>query len=118
MITNVSFRAEEGSTLIVRADFVVRSSDISIADVPVTPNAGLKWSLYDAEGEVVNSKEDQPLIPAETVYIVLSGDDLALVGDYSSERRIIITGTFDSIYGNDLPIRSETRFQIENLVNP
>ena len=113
MASKLSEKAMEGSTFGIKADFVVRSSE---GVTPVVPNSGLTWDLRDKDGAIVNSKEDQPLTPAESVYIVLSGNDLALSGGHPVERFVTIKGTFNSVLGNDLPLIDEVSFQIKNLV--
>ena len=69
-----------------------------------------------ADGAIVNEKESEPISEAESVYIVLSGADLALVDNHPVERFVTIKGTYDSALGNDLPLIDEVSFQIKNLV--
>jgi hypothetical protein len=54
------------------------------------------------------------LTPAESVTIVLKGDDLALTGG-PVRRYVIVRGTFDGVLGNNLPLIDEVSFQIQNL---
>ena len=115
MASKISIRAKEGSTFVIRADFVERTSDGGAGN-PIIPNAGLIWSLTDAKGAPVNGKTNIPLVSASSVIIVLSGDDLALDGAYPARRYVTIKGTYDSLFGFDLELRGEASFQIENLV--
>jgi len=113
MPTKLSEKAVEGSTYGIKADFIVRLPE---GDTPVIPNAPLTWDLTDEDGVIINSKKDQPLTPAESVYIVLSGADLALSDGLPVKRFVIVRGTFNSVFGNDLPLLDQVSFQIKNLV--
>lgn len=113
MSTKLKEKAMEGSTYGIQADFVVVLPD---GDTPVVPNSPLVWDLVDDHGVIVNNKKDQALTPASSVYIVLSGNDLALPDGQPVERFVIIRGTFNSVFGNDLPLVDEVSFQIKNLV--
>jgi len=114
MTSKLAFKAQEGSTYVIQADFVEKTSDGVVG--PIIPNTGLTWSLRDAQGNFINGREAVSLIPAESVNIVLSGNDLLLGGNYPGRRYLTIDGTYDSLLGEDLPIKIETSFQIENLV--
>ena len=111
-ITELDEKAPEGGTFGIRCDFVEKMPD---GDVPITPNPGLKWSLFDSRGTVINGKEDVPISPAQSIYIVLTGDDLALAGG-PTKRYVTVEGTYDGILGTGLPLISEVSFQIKNLV--
>ena len=113
MPTKLREKAVEGSTFGIRADFVVKLPE---GDTPVVPNSPLTWSLRDKDGNVINSKQDQPLTPAASVDIVLSGGDLALLDNHPEERFVTINGTYNSVYGNNLLLVDEVSFQITNLV--
>ena len=108
-------KAQEGSTFGVKAAFVLKTSGNTVGS-PITPNPGLKWSLRDEEGQTVNGKADVPISEASTIVIILSGADLAIPGGYPVRRFLTITGTYDSSLGENLPIKEEVSFQIENLV--
>ena len=115
MASELSIRAQEGSTFVIKADFVEKNSDEG-DEVLVTPNIGLTWSLTDVHGNPINNRIDVPLTPAESVNIVLSGDDLALNSPYPARRYVTVKGTYNSTLGSNLPLKSEVSFQIENLV--
>lgn len=100
-----------------RGTFVV---DVSFTDDdgnPVVPNAGLVWSLTKADrATIVNDREDEPITPAATVTIVLSGLDLALdAGKHIQYRYLVIEGTYDGALGSDLPIVDHLRFPISDI---
>lgn len=115
MTSKLAFKAQEGSTFVIKADFVEKTSD-GVPGLPITPNTGLKWSLRDAQGNIINTREGVSLTPAESVNIVLFGDDLMLGGEYPGRRHVTIEGTYDSLLGENLPIKIEVSFQIENLI--
>ena len=111
MPTKLSDKAVENSTYGIACLFREKVDGVYY---PFTPNVGLKWSLRDKNGDPVNGKENQPLTPAESVTIVLSGQDLALTGGPTT-RYVTVEGTYNGILGNDLPIVDEVSFQIINI---
>lgn len=113
MPTKLSKKAIEGGTYGIRVAFMEKSDPSDPVGTPFTPNAGLKWSLYKADGTPI--KEDQPLTPATEVDIVLSGTDLALSGG-PARRYVTVEGTYNGVLGNNLPLVDEVSFQITNLV--
>ena len=114
MSTKLLEKAIEGSTFAIKTDFAVKDDPDDEVGTPFTPNAGLVWNLTDKDGSIVNDRIDQPLTPAESVTIVLKGDDLALTGG-PVRRYVIVRGTFNGVLGNNLPLIDEVSFQIENL---
>jgi len=114
MPTKLSEKAIEGSTFAIKTDFAVKDDPSDEVGTPFIPNAGLVWSLVDKDGSIVNDRIDEPLTPAESVTIVLKGDDLALTGG-PVRRYVIVRGTFNGVLGNNLPLVDEVSFQIENL---
>ncbi|MCK5604786.1 hypothetical protein KAR91_23050 [Candidatus Pacearchaeota archaeon] len=115
MSQKLSEKAKEGSTFAIRVDFTVKANPDDDAGTPFTPNSGLIWSLKDQNGDPVNGKTDMPIGSAESITIVLSGADLALVGG-AVRRFVTIEGTFNGVLGDNLPLVDEVSFQIENLV--
>lgn len=112
MPSKLSEKAKEGSTYIIEASFYEVTPT---GKSPVTPNGGLTWSLCDIDGNTINSRDDVPIIVvAPTIYIVLKDNDLALTGG-SVKRTLSLKGTYDSIYGNDLPLIDEVEFQVSDL---
>jgi hypothetical protein len=114
MPTKLPEKAIEGSTFAIKTDFAVKTDPDDLVGTPFTPNSGLTWSLINKDGTIVNGKIDQPLTPAESVTIVLKGDDLALVAG-PVRRYVIVEGTYNGVLGNNLPIIDEVSFFIENL---
>lgn len=93
-------RAEDSSTY--GAEFTLYDS----TDQTVTPNT-VKWSLYDANGNIVNSRNAVNVSPASPVTIVLTGDDLAVTGADEDVRYLRIYGTYDGSLGNDFAYSEE-----------
>lgn len=115
MSEKLSEKAQEGSTFAIKVDFTVKVDPDDEVGIPFTPNSGLIWSLKDKDGTEVNGKTDVPITSAESITIVLSGDDLALSGG-PVHRYVTVEGTFNGVLGNDLPLVGEASFQIQNLV--
>lgn len=114
MPTNLDVIFKEEGTGIVGAAFT--DEDASA----VTPNA-ITWTLTDAAGTVINSREDVAVASPDTsIDIVLSGDDLQILTAEASqkyvERLILVKSTYDSSLGSDLPAKQSGAFLIENLV--
>jgi hypothetical protein len=113
MAENLATIAMEKSTLVVSLSFTDE------AGVSVVPTA-LTWTLTDAAGAVINTREDVVVsTPATTVKIVLSGNDLAIQAGETAhrvERRLTVEATYTSDLGSDLPMTWAGAFMIENLV--
>lgn len=76
----------------------------------VVPNS-LVWSLYNEDGDIVNDKEDVEIeTPAATVTIAVYGDDLVYTD--GRKRRVVVTGTYDSTLGSDLPLVGIAEFNL------
>lgn len=101
-------KAIKESTYIITLNFVDEDNDDDL--IPAT----LFWSLQDPSGQIINNREDEEETPAAKVNIVLSGNDLAINGQ-SAERILIVYGTYNSQYGNNLPYRKGFQFSIEDL---
>ena len=114
MPTKLLEKAIEGSTFAIKTDFTVKTDPSDEVGIPFTPNSGLTWSLTDKDGNIVNNRLDEGIASAESVVIVLKGDDLLLTGG-PVRRYVIIRGTFDGVLGNDLPLIDEASFLIQNL---
>lgn len=111
----INDRAQERSTYTVVGEFFEKSSDPN-HQVAITPNTGV-WSLQDTQGNYINGRVDVPFTPAPSVVVTLFGDDLALGGDYPEYRVLTFEGTYDTVFGTNLPYRIQLKFQIENLID-
>ncbi|MCE5192098.1 MAG: hypothetical protein LLG08_10135 [Actinomycetia bacterium] len=77
------------------------------------------WSLYDDNGTIINSRSDVAISPlADTVHIVLSGDDCQVLGSADSLDRILfIEWTYNSTLGSDLTGTEEVLFSVKNTIH-
>jgi hypothetical protein len=98
----------ERSTIALVASFRDENDDL------VTPQA-ITWTLTDGDGNVINSREDQSVSPANTITIVLSGDDLSLASGDDGRRQVVIHGTYDGDLGADLPVVGLLEFTVRNI---
>lgn len=99
----------ERSTLIVDLSF--RDSSNAL----VTPTSA-KWSLYDENGGVINSRLDVTLtVSGGRAAITLTDNDLAC-GSAIVTRAIVVDALYNSAqYGNNLRLTQEFRFSISPI---
>ena len=103
----LSTKPMEGGT----AKFTVSFKDEDNA--AVTPNWA-EWSLTDEHGIVINRLSGTKITPAASVTIVLTGNDLEILSEYDTGKRLLLViGQYDSSIGNDLPFRKVAEFTIE-----
>lgn len=95
----LSLQLVAGSTGVITASFTDEDG------TAVAPNT-VTYSLVK-DGSIVNNKEDISITPATSVNIVLSGLDLV-----AGTTKIIINGTYDSTYGNNLPLKMWECFEV------
>ena len=98
---------------------------ISITDTDdsaVTP-LSMTWSVTDDDKQAINSGVYNQSVSAEdlgtSTPIILEGDDLEVLAAEASQvhvaRRLIISGTYNSVLGNNKPYTGEIRFAIINV---
>jgi len=108
-MTELTTKPNESSTMVVTVTFR------DIDGVLFTPKT-CTWSLTDTSGTIINSRSRVTLSvisPATSATIVLSGLDLKYdVGKSAGMRVVTIEGTYDSVYGSNLPFRDEASFQV------
>lgn len=110
-ISILTDKAIEESTFVVTAAFTDEDGGA------VTPNSAT-WTLTDLEGNVINEREDVSISPDTSVYIVLSGDDLAMQGDGPSEDRLLLVkALYDSAKGSNLSLNGAVQFTIVGLTS-
>ena len=111
----ITYRLEDNAK--EKATYVITVAFKDENGTAITPKT-LSWSLTDRKGRVINSREDVAVgSPSSSENIVLSGNDLALANNDNRIRVLSIYATYDSAtYGNDLPLREEAEFKIENLI--
>lgn len=101
---------------IEKGTFIVTAAFTDDDGAAVTPN-NLTWHLTDKEETIINSRSSVVIaVPATSVDIVLSGDDLALDVGAGIERILTITGDYDSGAGSGLPLNDQAEFIIQPLV--
>jgi hypothetical protein len=110
MIT-LAAKPNEGSAYIITVDFLDINGD------PFTPLTCL-WSLTDMNGAVINSRSKVAItVVGTSTTIVLSGLDLKYaIGTSAGLRVFTVEGTYNSVYGNNLPFREEAQFEILDTV--
>jgi len=108
-ITQLPIYAVEQSTYEIDVTFSTRGGLFA-------PNAGLTWTLTNAQGAVINGREDVAIDSASVVTVVLSGDDLALFSSQPAQRFLTIKGTYNSDAGTNLPLKGQAQFTVVNLV--
>ena len=80
----------------------------------ITPSA-INWTLTDGDGNVVNERSAVDVAPANSVTIVLTGDDLAVAAGDDGRRQVIVRATYDGALGDDLPIVGVLEFTVRNV---
>lgn len=94
----------DGSTKVVAVSFF----DEALA--AMTPTS-VTWSLYDEDGAIVNNRSDVVAIPATTVNIVLSGNDVVFVSP-TSQRILVVEAVYTGVYGVGLPLKDYFKFTV------
>lgn len=108
MPENLTDMAVDMSTFVVACAFTDEDGDA------VTPTA-IVWSLTDEDGTAINARTDVAVaVPASTINIVLSGDDLK--HSDGSVRVLTVEALYDSTLGTDLPLKDSVRFAVEDLI--
>lgn len=111
----LSLPAREGGSYIVGCSFFQKTSD-GVTKTPIAPNDDLSWTLCDASGNIINGREGVYIAPNHSITIILRPDDLRLSGIYPELRILTITGTYNSLLGDNLEILDECEFTVINSV--
>lgn len=107
MITTLGEANEEG-TYIVTAAF---TDEAGTALIPTS----ITWSLRDENDAIVNSRNAVVVsVPAASINIVLSGNDL-IYSVTQTKRIVTIEAVYTSTYGTGLPLNDECEIPIRNL---
>ena len=101
-------KATDLSTYVVRVSFFDENGD------PTTPLTAL-WTLTDDVNNVINGRDQEPIVsPAQIEDILLTDDDLAFS---DGENRVLtVESTYDSDLGSGLPLNAEYRFKVADLI--
>jgi hypothetical protein len=108
MPTTLTTRAIDKSTYVINCAFTDENG------APVIPES-ISWTLTNDVGTVINSRTSVDIaVPAASVDIVLSGEDL----DYTdgAARVLTVNAVYDSSLGSNLPLKDSVRFMVSNLV--
>jgi hypothetical protein len=112
MGTAITTNAREKGTYVVTLTFTDEDSNSVVPD-------SIAWTLLNRNsGTVINSREDVAIAtPAASVDVVLSGDDLQILTDEEDygRRVLLVEAVYDSSAGNNLPLKTEAYFQIDDL---
>ncbi len=109
MTTSLNTRAKEKGTYTVVVSFTDEDGSA------VTPN-NLQWSLKDLQGNFINYRSGETLVPGTSVNITLSGLDLALPsGSDEPSVVVVLEGDYDSSYGSGLPISDSVIITIDDV---
>ena len=107
-----------GEYAVENSSYLIRLDATDELDQAVTPKTGV-WSLTDADGNVINNRDQVAISPlAATMYVLLKDDDLALSAGFTGKselRHFLFEGTYDSIYGNDNELKDVLIFPVVNL---
>lgn len=97
------------------------------ANQPATPDS-VVWSLSTLAGAIVNGRSQVAATPAAEMWIVLSGEDLALLpGELNMalpaellkvQRLLTVEAIYSSTEGSGLPLKEEIQFGLRALVVP
>ena len=109
MTTQLTVTALEDSTYVVTASFTDEDESA------VVPNS-IEWSLKDSAGNVVNERSAVEIaVPASSIEIVLSGDDLDPGDGEDTYLMLTITANYDSSLGLGLPLIGECVLSLSAL---
>ena len=112
MGTAITTNAREKGTYVVTLTFTDEDGNSVVPD-------SIAWTLMNRNsGTIINSREDVAIAtPAASVDVVLSGDDLQILTDEEDygRRVLLVEAVYDSDAGNNLPLKTEAYFQINDL---
>ena len=108
MPATLSVHAQELSTFVITVSFYDETN------APVSPSSA-SWTLTDRTGtKVINGRENVSIAPAETVDIVLTGNDLAITPETGRERILTIQYEYSSTAGSGLKGKDWVYFTIDD----
>lgn len=97
--------AKEGGTYVIQLRFKDEEGNFM---GPVS----LKWWLTDVNGNIINNRNEMSISEiSEIVNITLQGNDLP-----PGWKVFTVEGTYDSNYGNDLPLKDSIKFYVRDLI--
>lgn len=118
-------RAQEQGTYIIDGIAIVGTSS-------VVPNSGATWTLTKLDGTIINSRQDVPVTATGSNFTIsLSDADLAIFSDDPQvpvrlpggsvnlkigRRVLLFECTYNSSIGNNLPLKSQVFFSVEEVI--
>jgi hypothetical protein len=110
-------RVKLAQEAVEKSTFIVPVSFFDEEDGPAAPSSAT-WTLTDQYGVVVNGRSAVPVQPlAATVNILLTGNDLRMLGEMDSGvRLLLVSATYNSELGSDLSLQDEIEFAVRPLV--
>jgi hypothetical protein len=105
----ISFYSPEGNAVVIPCSFFDENGNA------MTPTS-IIWSLSDDNGNIVNFRLDQKIaVPAPSVNIVLSGNDVMRMVFDDLIRFLKVSGTYNSPNGQGLTFAGQYRFGLVAL---
>ena len=105
--------AVEQSSAFINVTFYDEDDDLVVPD-------SITWTLTDENGTIINEREDEAVsVPASSITIVLTGDDLAFLSGETADavnRILMIEAVYDSDLQEDLAFKDAVVFPLVNLV--
>ena len=108
MPTVLTAKAADKSTYKITATFKDSAGTLVVPDSVV-------WQLTNLRGRTVNSRTGTTVTPASAIDIILSGEDLDAKDGQG--RVLTVEAVYDSDEGNNLPLKDEAMFEVEDLLN-
>ena len=108
MPTVLTAKAQDQSTYKVTMAFT------DSAGAAVVPDS-VVWQLTNQLGKTVNSRTGTTETPAASIDVILSGNDLD--ASDGQVRVLTVQAVYDSDEGNNLPLKAECMFEVEDLLN-
>jgi hypothetical protein len=102
-----------------QSSYGIEVSSFDSAGNPCIPKT-MNWSLMDKQKNIINSRQNVPIIPTGVFTIItLEGDDLQIVDPTMivENRVLVVQGTNDDItLGQDSPFEYSFLFDVESMV--
>jgi hypothetical protein len=126
MAMELAVKAQESGSLVLEGT-------MKIGNTTIVPDANPTWTLTKLDGTVINSRQDVSVTPSgSTLTIVLSDADLQIFADdpiqvvslptvgpvqlRQGKRVLLVEFTYDSAAGNNLPVKHQTFFTVEEVI--
>lgn len=109
-------RVKLAQEAVEKSTFIVPVSFFDEENAPAVPSSA-RWTLTTQYGVVVNGRSAVAVAGlAATVNIMLTGDDLRMVGEMDDGLRLLlVSATYNSDLGSDLSLQDEIEFTVRAL---